>query len=67
MGIAEALRESAGIAGWSFAKLASEADTTETTARRWMSGYSMPPGDKLMLLRHRLPGLAERLDRTAVA
>lgn len=75
MTIGEALRRAAEDAEWSFSKVASETITgepgdqgvSESTVRRWMTGATMPPGDRLHALRQRLPGLAELLDGKAVA
>jgi len=62
MSIAEAIRTASEQAQWPPSQVATAAGVVEASARRWMSGASIPPGDKLELLRRNLPGLKELLD-----
>jgi hypothetical protein len=49
-------------AGWNATRVAFTAGVSEYAVRKWLSGATIPGGDKLEMLRAALPGLAERLD-----
>jgi Homeodomain-like domain len=59
MTISEALTASAAVEGWSPARIASTCSVSEQTARRWLAGVTIPPGDKLLVLQRELPGFAQ--------
>jgi transcriptional regulator with XRE-family HTH domain len=62
MNIQIALRTATEEAGWSLVQLAYEAGVSATGARKWILGISTPSGDKLEILRAKLPLLRRLLD-----
>ena len=67
MDIHEALRQAQLETGWSRTRIAVEAGVTEASARSWLLGRAVPSGDKLEMLRAKMPALRRILDAQAAS
>jgi hypothetical protein len=60
--IVEAIRQAVAIEKWNATRLGYEAGVSEGAARAWIFGRSIPSGDRLELLRAKMPALRRILD-----
>lgn len=67
MDIHSALVPAVSETGWSQTRLAYEAGVSESAARKWLLGITTPGGDKLEILRAKLPLLRRLLDEQSAS